>query len=334
MDAIWGAETGAVEWVQGWGSWLEPIMLAVTMLGSKTLLIAVLPLVFWSVHARLGARLTVVLLGSATVNGVLKSVGHGARPYWYDPGVRPLSTESSFGIPSGHAQTAVTLWGYLAAIAARPRVWAAALVLIALICLSRIYLGVHFFTDILGGLAVGALLLWLALRYERRAVAWWRSRTLVVQMALAVGLSAAGPLLVALAQATLWSDWTTPEAWIGPVPPDPDAGALAEAASLSGALLGVLVGFTLLDRRGWYSADGSLITRAARYITGITGVVLIFVVVSLAFPASATAAAEYTTFLGATLWASFGAPELFIRMRMADREREGSEEPAATAPPS
>lgn len=328
MDAMWGAESGAVEWVQGWGAWLEPVMLAITQLGSKALFVAVLPLVFWSVHAGLGARLTVVLLGSATVNGVLKSAAHGPRPYWYDTGVRPLATESSFGAPSGHAQTAVTLWGYLAAVAARPRVWAAALVLIGLICLSRIYLGVHFFTDLLAGLAVGALLLWLVLRYERRAVAWWRSRTLIAQMGLAVGLSAVGPLLVVLVQATLWSGWTVPEAWIGPVPPDPDAGAVADAASLSGALLGALVGFTLLDRRGWYSADGSLITRAARYVTGITGVVLIFAVVNLAFPASAPAAAEYTTFLATALWASLGAPELFVRMRMADRDPVAEEEPA------
>ncbi|WP_017591160.1 phosphatase PAP2 family protein [Nocardiopsis potens] len=319
MDVVWGAESGAVRWVQGWGSWLEPLMQAVTALGSKALFVALLPLIFWSVHAGLGARLSLVLLGSATVNSVAKALLCAPRPYWYDPGIRPLSTESTFGAPSGHAQLSVTFWGYLAAQSARRAVRAGAAALIALVCLSRIYLGVHFFSDIALGLALGALLLWAALRYEEALLRRWRALSLPVQTALAVAASAVPVALVAAYQAVLRAGWSVPEEWAGAVPPDVAGEALAHTGALGGALLGAVAGFTVLDRRGWYSASGSLITRAARYVTGITGVLLILAVARLALPDTAGAAGEYALYLLISLWAALGAPELFVRLRMADR---------------
>src|SRR5690606_31679296 len=245
-----------------------------TALGAQALFIALLPLLFWSVHAGLGARLSLALLGSATVNAVVKALLYAPRPYWYDPGIRPLATESTFGAPSGHAQLSTTFWGYLAAQSARRAVWAGAAVLVALICLSRLYLGVHFFTDIALGLALGALLLWLALRYEDALLRRWRALSLPVQLLLAAVLSTAPVALVAAYQAVLRAGWSVPEEWAGAVPPDVAGEALAHTAALGGGLLGAVAGFTVLDRRGWYSADGSLITRAARYVTGITGVLV------------------------------------------------------------
>ncbi|MFC7741603.1 phosphatase PAP2 family protein [Nocardiopsis composta] len=249
--------------------------------------------------------------------------GEGAalrpRPYWYDPGIRPLATESTFGAPSGHAQLSTTFWGYLAAQSARRAVWAGAAVLVALICLSRLYLGVHFFTDIALGLALGALLLWLALRYEDALLRRWRALSLPVQLLLAAVLSTAPVALVAAYQAVLRAGWSVPEEWAGAVPPDVAGEALAHTAALGGGLLGAVAGFTVLDRRGWYSADGSLITRAARYVTGITGVLVIWAVVRLAVPETAGAVGEYIGYLLISLWAALGAPELFVRLRMADR---------------
>src|SRR5690606_41981881 len=106
-----------------------------TALGAQALFIALLPLLFWSVHAGLGARLSLALLGSATVNAVVQALLYAPRPYGYDPGIRPLATDSTFGAPSGHAQLSTTYWNYPAAqTALRPELGAAAASL-ALICL-------------------------------------------------------------------------------------------------------------------------------------------------------------------------------------------------------
>jgi hypothetical protein len=119
----------------------------------------------------------------------LKLAFHLPRPYWIDRRVLALAAESSYGLPSGHAQDAVAIWGFVAAQLRRPWAWAAALVLVLLISLSRVYLGVHFPTDVLGGWVSGGILLFAFVRWEQPVTAWLRRLNLWPQIALAFGLS-------------------------------------------------------------------------------------------------------------------------------------------------
>ena len=56
-----------------------------------------------------------MLLISAGLNEWVKDLFKLPRPFWIDPKLG-LSVETSYGLPSGHAQNAVVLWGYLAAV--------------------------------------------------------------------------------------------------------------------------------------------------------------------------------------------------------------------------
>ena len=85
-------------------------------------------------------------------------------------------TRGGPGFPSGHVQGTVTVWGYLAlAFARRWLTWLAA-ALIVLMCISRLYLGLHFPADVLGGLVLGLVLVlfyhWVTLRH---AAGKWQS---------------------------------------------------------------------------------------------------------------------------------------------------------------
>ena len=75
----------------------------------------------------------------------------------------PLASETSFSFPSGHSSVAIAFYGALALVLARllPR-WRARLALalaaaalVAVIGLSRLYLGVHYLSDVLAGFAAG-----------------------------------------------------------------------------------------------------------------------------------------------------------------------------------
>jgi membrane-associated phospholipid phosphatase len=75
---------------------------------------------------------------------------------------------SGFGFPSGHATTVLACWGLVALLLGAGRsirvkivLWTAAVVIVALVGLSRIYLGVHWWTDVVAGFALGGL--WLCL---------------------------------------------------------------------------------------------------------------------------------------------------------------------------
>jgi undecaprenyl-diphosphatase len=117
--------------------------------------------------------------GGALLNIALKHLFHRQRPVLENP----LVTLSSYGFPSGHTMGATIFYGMLALIVTYSmrswscRVltgWLAALV-IALIGASRIYLGAHYFTDVIGAVAVG--LAWLAFCWTGvETLRRWRAR--------------------------------------------------------------------------------------------------------------------------------------------------------------
>ena len=104
-----------------------------------------------------------VMVGGGTLDVVLKHFFHRERPVLENP----LVTLSSYGFPSGHTMEATLLYGLLALLAwknarncaARLGCVVGACFLVLLIGLTRIYLGAHFLTDVLGALAAG--LFWL-----------------------------------------------------------------------------------------------------------------------------------------------------------------------------
>lgn len=333
MNAVWDVEVSIVRGIQALGRWLEQPMLAVSSLGSEVLFLALLPLLFWCVHAGFGARIGVALLGTSMVNGLFKSLAYGARPYWFDPSVTPISTENTFGFPSGHTQTAAVGWGYAAARIPWRWSWPVAGTMIGLTAFSRLYLGVHFLTDILAGLAVGLALLWGMLRYEDAVVRWWRQRTLTVQLGMAGGISLL-PLALAASWQAVRGGWTPPEEWGGSVPDTVPGASVEHLATTGGALFGALAGLSVLAVRGWYSASGPIVSRVTRYVFGITGLVLIMVALRLMLPGGGGAVGAVGDYVGYALlgaWVIVGAPELFVRMGLAQRSTTTPEPQEAQA---
>ena len=97
--------------------------------------------------------------GQAVVYG-LKALFHRARP-------EAAFASLGYSFPSGHAFAAVTLYGlfayWLAQRALPPRrigIWAGAVLLVLLIGFSRVYLGVHYASDVAAGFAAGLPWLW------------------------------------------------------------------------------------------------------------------------------------------------------------------------------
>lgn len=143
-------------------------MLVVTHLHSVPGIIA-MGLVFAALLYRRGERgwLVAVLVTLPTgmvLNVLLKHAFQRARPHFDDP----LLTLSTYSFPSGHTASATVLWGLVACWLAsgRPRPQAAAVLLaalciVALVGLSRMYLGVHYLSDVLAAMAEGVA--WLAL---------------------------------------------------------------------------------------------------------------------------------------------------------------------------
>ena len=143
-------------------------MLGLTVLGSNPLalgilVLAAIPFAIKRWWADL-ALLTAAIVGGIEINPRLKDFFDRPRPFFEGQAL----TFPGTSFPSGHAMTATVLWIALLLIAlphvprAR-RSWAiaAAVAIVGVVALTRIYLGAHYLTDVLGGVAFG--LLWLAL---------------------------------------------------------------------------------------------------------------------------------------------------------------------------
>jgi undecaprenyl-diphosphatase len=147
---------------------LDTLMLVLPWLGTNiTLLPLVIAVSVWLVVRRkrpdLAAHLVTVQLGSFTLNALLKDIFDRPRPDLFEP--RGQHAWAAF--PSGHAIASVSVLLTVAILLRRERGWnwpmRVAVVLLIISLYSRLYLGVHWPTDIVGGVLVG--LLWLAATY-------------------------------------------------------------------------------------------------------------------------------------------------------------------------
>ena len=144
--------------------WLTRVVSWITTIGNTSVLTVLsIAVGFWL--ARLGSRRRLIAFAAAMVLGgllnvLLKSSAQRMRPGVFEPLVRA----SGFSFPSGHSMGSMLFFGSLSYVLAvtleTRRAWRAVAVSGCLLCavaigLSRVYLGVHYLSDVAGGFAAG-----------------------------------------------------------------------------------------------------------------------------------------------------------------------------------
>lgn len=117
-----------------------------------------IPMIWLGSGWKSGLRLFYILLLSSFMNHALKDFFLSPRPFHLDASLRIIQV-GGLGFPSGAAQSVILLSGLLLTFWKSSWKWAVAVTYIALVSFSRIYLGVHFPIDILGGWVIGFCLL-------------------------------------------------------------------------------------------------------------------------------------------------------------------------------
>jgi membrane-associated phospholipid phosphatase len=266
-----------------------------SFLGDEEFYLLLFPLIYWSVDRAVGVRLMVVFLLSGLVNQVAKHLAAQPRPFQYDSRVKEIVGAEGFGLPSGHTQSAIVVWGYLGTAVRKRWFWVLAGMLMVLTPLSRIYLGVHFPTDVPGGYVLGIAVLWLWLRYGTRLEEWFFEQETIHQLILVTAIPA-------LAMAA----WPTEDMVTG-----------------GGTMVGIGAGLVLERRLVGFDVAGPFVQRALRFLLGMVILAGLWLGLRAAFdglePANILRLIRYSL---VGLWGVLGAPWVFLKLGLAGREAD------------
>jgi len=286
---------------------LTVFMRVITSLGSTGAYILLLPFIYWCVDEKKGLHLGIMVLVSVWVNFSLKWALDQPRPFFagYDPSLGIIS-ERLGGFPSGHAQNSLVMLTFISTRltpSGLTRKWA--YIAAALVCLlvgfSRLYLGVHFPTDVIGGWLIGGILLAVYFLVNKR-----------IEALIANGGFRGG--MIASAAVAFVMILYRPS---------------AELLMPGGMILGLGAGFCFCKRYFGFSASAlSVRTGVAKYLTllvrfllGITVFVLLYIAEKVMGGLSDSGNYQLKLFLCfvlLSLWISAGAPWLFRFLRLAD----------------
>lgn len=153
---------------------VTPFIKFITWFGSAFgIIVMALLSLFVFKSKKISVSMTVCLILGTAINNVLKIIF--ARPR---PSVNPLVVETSHSFPSGHSMMSMIFYGYLIYLVYNHLEnkwvkWIFVTVLsISIVCIgfTRIYLGVHYFSDIIGGFALGFVYLIMYIDVSKKII--------------------------------------------------------------------------------------------------------------------------------------------------------------------
>ena len=128
-----------------------------TMFGEEILLVAIAVFIYWNINKKNGFVICMSLMSALSVTGIAKSIVRFPRP-WHiiqDLDVIRMHTATGYSFPSGHTTSASSAFTGIAMTFKKRWLSIVCALIIILVGLSRVYLCVHWPTDVIGGLIIG-----------------------------------------------------------------------------------------------------------------------------------------------------------------------------------
>ncbi|MDY0317713.1 MAG: phosphatase PAP2 family protein [Candidatus Izemoplasmatales bacterium] len=161
-------ELEIIKWLQSFRTpFLDNLFEFFTIFGEELVVIAILGGIYWSINKRIGERLGITVFISLGLNSLLKAIFMRLRPFMVDTEITNLRPETSGGysMPSGHTQSASTVFFGVYQFFKKKYLLIIAIIITVLVAISRMYIGVHYLTDVLVGAFLGILITYYLAKY-------------------------------------------------------------------------------------------------------------------------------------------------------------------------
>jgi len=270
---------------------LDSFFRVITSLGDELFYLLLFPFLLWCVDFYLGIRVGIIFLLSVYANNGLKEIFQQPRPFEILPEIQKVHAYG-YGFPSGHAQSSLVVWGSIAYW--KKQIWIRNLsvLLILLIGFSRIYLGVHFPTDVLGGWLSGGLILSLSYFIFLKIKLDFIQGNMIFKI---IGITLFPVILLQIQSS-------------------------ADTISSVAVLTGIGYGLLFFSSSIGGIRPGNWLQRMISFLVGVIGIGIFYLGLKLILPLEGQSFYQlfrFFRYLLLGIWISFGAPCLFIRMGLA-----------------
>jgi membrane-associated phospholipid phosphatase len=283
-----------VKWIQSFrNDFLDTFFLIITEMGDETFFLVLAALLYWTIDKKFAYRFMMFFLFGAVVNGSLKFLTASPRPHVEFPEDVSLVGEGSGGtsLPSGHAQNSSILGLTLQEKAKGKLSFLTPLLvfMVFFVMLSRLYLGEHYLSDVLFGLAISYAMYSFVNKVNKK----------VIQHPFTPYLS----VIIVILLAVLTED--------------------KNVFIASSTILGVMIGYPLEEKHIGFTAQGSLFQSILRLAVGLGVAVALRAVIKIGFeqglysldfennPTLFDNLLDFIRYFIVTLWMILGAPFLF-----------------------
>ena len=269
-----------------------------TILGEEYAIIGIAMLIFWCIDKRKGFASFFAMIFATNIMNIIKVIVRFPRPWMVleDLHIVRKETATGYSFPSGHTTMSASFYGSIAKSFKSKVVRFICIALIAIIAFLRVYLCVHWPTDVLGGLAIGIPCAILLTRY---AMSFQDNvyRDAKKMMFVATLMTIAGLVVAILCQNGTFNSEMVSDLYIG--------------LAISG---GVLFFSTLEQTTIAFKVDGSVGLRVLRYIVGMVGLIGILVGLKKVLPAGDIF--RFLRYLLTGIWAVWAYPLLGKKLKL------------------
>ena len=139
-------------------SFFDLLFQFITLFGEESILVLLSAIVFLSIDKNKGYKLIFTIASGTCFNALIKNIVKFERPIGVEGIVsNRVHTATGYSFPSGHTQATSTFWSSLSIIFKKKALYIFSVFIIILVAISRLYLGVHWPTDVIFGAIFGVI---------------------------------------------------------------------------------------------------------------------------------------------------------------------------------